>query len=113
MFKISQSDSYKWPVSVEFPVDGGKTEKQSFDGEFKRLSQTRIEEIRKQIEDGGITDRDFAKEVLIGWDGIIDGQGESVPFAEASRNTLLDVPLVSSAIVLAFMNSLAGVRRKN
>jgi len=113
MFVISQSNSYKWPVSVEFPVDGGKTEKQSFDGEFKRLSQTRIEEIRKQIEDGNITDRDFSREVLIGWTGIVDGNKEEVPFTESARDALLDVPLVSSAVVMAFMNSLAGIRRKN
>lgn len=113
MFVISQSNSYKWPIAIEFPVDGGKTEKQTFDGEFKRLSQTRIEEIRKQVEDGQITDRDFSREILIGWAGIVDGQGEAVPFTESARDALLDVQLVSSAVVMAFMNSLAGVRRKN
>lgn len=113
MFVISQTSSYKWPVAVEFPIDGGRVEKQSFDAEFRRLSQTRIEEIRKLIEDGGITDRDFAREVLIGWNGVIDGNGDPVPFSEATRDALLDVPLVSASIIRAFMESLAGARRKN
>lgn len=113
MFIISQSGSYKWPVSVEFPVDGGKSEKQTFDVEFKRLSQTRIEEIRKQVEDGNITDREFSREVMVGWAGVVDGNGDAVPFSESGRDNLLDIPLVSAAVVMAFMNSLAGVRRKN
>ena len=113
MFVISQSGSYKWPVSVEFPVDGGKSEKQTFDVEFKRLSQTRIEEIRKQVDEGGITDREFSREVMVGWSGVVDGSGDTVPFSEAGRDNLLDIPLVSAAVVVAFMNSLAGVRRKN
>lgn len=113
MFVLSQSASYKWPVSVEFPVDGGKVEKQTFDAEFKRLSQSRIEEIRKSVSADELNDRDFAREILIGWAGIVDGSGESVPFSESARDALLDVPLVSSAVVIAYMNSLAGVRRKN
>ena len=36
-FILAQSDSYSWPVTVEFPVDGGRFEKQTFDAEFKRL----------------------------------------------------------------------------
>lgn len=113
MFVLSQSNSYKWPVSVEFPVDGGKFEKQTFDAEFKRMSQTQIEGIRKQIEEGTTTDRDLAREVLVGWSGITDGNGDEVPFSEAARGQLLDVPLVSAAIVMAFITSLSGRKQKN
>ena len=113
MFVISQSSSYKWPVSVEFPVDGGKTEKQTFDGEFKRLSQSRIDEVRKAVTDDLITEREFAKEVLVGWSGIVDSESGEVPFSERARDDLLNVPMVSNAIVMAFMNSLSGVKRKN
>lgn len=113
MFVISQTNSYKWPVTVEFPSDGGKTDKQTFEAEFKRLSQSRIEEIRKLIDSDEITDRDFAREVLVGWSGIVDGTGDQVPFSPSACDQLLDVALVSSAIALAFMQSLSGVRRKN
>ena len=113
MFVISQSSSYKWPVSVEFPVDGGKTEKQTFDGEFKRLSQSRIDEVRKAVTDDLITEREFAKEVLVGWSGIVDSESGEVPFSERARDDLLNVPMVSNAVVMAVMNSLSGVKRKN
>jgi hypothetical protein len=113
MFVISQKSSYTWPVTVEFPVDGGKTERQTFDGEFKRLTQTRINEIRARIEAGETSDGELAREVLIGWEGVNDGNGEPVPFSEGARDRLLDIPLVSSAVVLSWLGSLSGAKRKN
>lgn len=113
MFIISQSTSYTWPVTVEFPTDGGKTERQTFDAEFKRVSQTRINEIRERIEKGDITDPELARDVLVGWNGVHDSSGDSVPFSERARDMLLDVPLVASAVVLAWLGSLTGIKRKN
>ena len=113
MFVISQSTTYTWPVTVEFPANGGKTERQSFDAEFKRVSQTRINEIRERIEKGDITDPELARDVLVGWEGVNDANGDPVPFGERSRDQLLDVPLVASAVVLAWLGSLTGIKRKN
>lgn len=113
MFVISQKQTYTWPVTVEFPVDGGKTDRQTFDAEFKRISQTRINEIRTAIELNQTTDTELAREVLVGWEGVNDANGEAVPFTERSRDQLLDVPLVSSAVIFAWLGSLTGVKRKN
>jgi hypothetical protein len=113
MFVISQKATYTWPVSVDFPVDGGKTDRQTFDAEFKRMSQTRINEIRGLIERNEITDTELASEVLTGWSGVNDGNGDAVPFSEGARNQLLDVPLVASAVVMAWLGSRTGVKRKN
>jgi|SRR4051812_37339681 hypothetical protein len=114
MFKISQSDSYTWPVSVESAISGGKFEKETFDAEFKRVSQTRIQEIIKLVEPTPplISDVDLAKEVLVGWKGVVDANGE-VPYSEAARDTILDKPGTASAIVTAFYASLSGGKRKN
>lgn len=113
MFVILQKSSYTWPVTVEFPVDGGKTDRQTFDAEFKRMTQTRINEIREKIERNETSDTELAREVLTGWDGVNDGNGDAVPFTERSRDQLLDVPLVASAVVLAWLGSLTGAKRKN
>ena len=113
MFVISQKSTYTWPVQVEFPTDGGKTERQTFDAEFKRMTQTRINEIRGQIERNEITDTELAREVLSGWAGVNDGGGDVVPFSEHARDQLLDIPLVAAAVVLAWLGSLTGVKRKN
>lgn len=112
MFKIVQTQTYSWPVSVEFPTDKGRVEKAQFDIEFKRLSQTRLNEIRDSIEKGTTTDIELAREVIMGWDGITDENGP-VPYSESAREQLLDVPLVASAIIMALFSSIAGAKRKN
>lgn len=113
MFSIKKAVSeYSWPVAVHLPVDGGKIEKQTFDATFKRISATRINEIREAIEAGKITDLSLAGEVLIGWTGVTDGE-DVVPFSETNKAALLDIPTVAAAIVRAFFESLSGAPRKN
>jgi hypothetical protein len=124
-FVLKQSDSYSWPVSIKLPADGGKRERQTFDAEFKRLPQSRINEIQdlvqKQIkatEKGEspaveISDLSIADEILVGWDGIVDGDGEPVPYTNASKTMLLDVPMMSGALISAYFESLVEQKRKN
>jgi hypothetical protein len=111
-FILKQSDTYSWPVAVEFPVDGGRFEKQTFDAEFKRLPQDRIEVIRQDVLGDTATDRSVCVEVLVGWKGITDDSGD-VPFSEKARDDLLNIPLVPRAVMTAWMDSLSGAKRKN
>ena len=112
-FKLDQSGTYKWPVTVEVPVDDGRHDKQKFDGEFKRITQSRIREMGQLIETGDLTDVDLVKEVLVGWDGIEDDQGNELKFSQAKLKQLLEVPMVATAIGTAFFDSIAGAKRKN
>jgi hypothetical protein len=124
-FVLKQSDSYTWPVSIKLPANGGKRERQTFDAEFKRLAQSRINEIQREVqlrvkanEKGedtgeGISDQSIADEILVGWDGIIDGDGEPVPFSNAVKAQLLDVPMMAGALVAAYFESLVEQKRKN
>jgi hypothetical protein len=124
-FVLKQSTSYKWPVSVKLPADGGKFEKQTFDAEFKRLPQARINEIQADVQvrikaaernesvDGSISDQSIADELLVGWDGVVDGDGDEVPFSEATKQQLLDIPTVAAAIIVAYFDSLTGTKAKN
>lgn len=112
MFKLIQPTSYTWPVTVELPIDGGRTEKATFDAEFNRLSQSRLEEIRGQIERNEIRDVDLVREVMVGWSGVTDG-ANPVPYSEAARDQLLDIPMVAASIVMSLFQSIAGAKRKN
>jgi hypothetical protein len=105
--------TYKWPVLVEPPQDGGKFGKETFDAEFRRLPQDQLRDIGERIDAGTITDRELLDKVLVGWSGIFDEAGDEVPFSESSAEEILNVALVASSIAGAWLDSLAKGKRKN
>lgn len=109
MFRISQSDSYFWPVTVNVPVSGGVFKKETFEVEFRRISQSRLKEI---LADDSFDRVAFAREVVKGWKGVEDG-GAELPFSDDALDQLLDVPLVAAAIFDAFAQSISGAKSKN
>ena len=76
--------TYKWPVTVEYPSDGGHFEKQSFDVVFKRLGRSKFSEL---VDKGDI---ELLEAVLESWEGIEDEDGKPVPCAR--RRQLYPVP---------------------
>ena len=124
-FVLKQSSSYVWPVTVKLPINGGKFEKQTFDAEFKRLPQTRINKLQVEVQarikssernetaDDSISDQSIAEELLIGWSGVLDEDGDEVPFTESMKQQLLDIPTMATAIVVAYFDSLTGTKTKN
>lgn len=111
-FVVVKTDKYFWPVTIETPVDG-RTDKETFDGQFVRVSQSRIEEIFEQSTNGELKDRDIAAEILVGWKGITDDKREEVPFSITQRDELLDLQGFATAVVKAWFESLQGAKRKN
>ena len=123
-FVLKSSSSYTWPVTFYQPENGTRKE-QSFDAQFKQLPQTRINEIQvlvqkrvKAIQEGeedtsGITDQSIANEVLVGWEGIEDGEGVPVPFSNKTKKQILDIPMLASAIIESYFDSLVVAKAKN
>jgi hypothetical protein len=112
-FILKRDDRFSWPVSFDVPIDGGKFKRETFDAEFRRLSQSRLDEIRELSRTEGVTDPEVAREVLVGWSGIKDDDGEDVPFSESALEQLLDVPMLATAIVAKYFESLQGAKAKN
>jgi hypothetical protein len=112
-FVLKKSNSYKWPVTVDVPVDGGKHERVTFDVEFKDITQSRLQEMAEESAEGNMSDVDIAREVMIGWAGVTDEDGKELPYSITKRDELLDVPLVASAIAGAYLESKQGAKRKN
>jgi hypothetical protein len=124
-FVLKQSDSYSWPVTIKMPADGGKREKQTFTAIFKRLAQSRINEIQQEVQrriklgeagedvQGSISDVSLADEILVGWDDVNDGDGEAVPYSKTTKVQMLEVPMLASAIIEAYFESLVEQKRKN
>jgi len=112
-FILKRDDRFSWPVSFDVPIDGGKFKRETFDAEFCRLSQSRLDEIKKQVRTEEVSDLDIAREVLVGWSGIKDDDCEDVPFSESALEQLLDVPMLATAIVAKYFESLQGAKAKN
>ena len=121
-FVLKQSATYTWPITLVLPIDGGRREKHTFDGEFRRLPQTRINEIirlarlqerGKLADDEELQDQDAAREILVGWSGVTDDDGKDVPFSEAALSQLLEIPTVAGQVVRTWFDSLEVAKRKN
>ena len=120
-FVLKQTASYTWPVPLLIPVDGGRREKHSFDAEFKRLPQSRINEIIKLAralemgrgDDESLDDKSAAREVLIGWTGITDDAGKELPFSESALAELLEIPTIAGQIIRAWFNSMEVAKKGN
>ena len=110
-FVFKKGITYLWPVSFDVPTDGGKFEKKSFDVLFKRIPQSKVKSLLS--EDSPATDNDFCKEVMAGWKGIKDENEQVIEFSADSLAEILEEPGLARAIVIAFMESLAGAKAKN
>jgi len=120
---LKQSATFTWPVSLVLPAEsGGRKEKHTFEGEFRRLPQTRINEIirlAKRIEVGIADDEEVledqaaAREVLCGWSGVIDDDNKEIKFSDTTLNQMLEIPTVASQIVRTWFESLETAKRKN
>lgn len=119
-FVLKQKPTYSWPVPLIIPTDGGRREKFSFDAEFRRLPQSRINEIIKVARamelgrsDEDLDDKSAAAEILADWSGITDDDGKPVPFSQAALEQLLEIPTVAGQIVKAWFASMEVAKKGN
>ena len=121
-FKLSTATSYPWPVAGELAGT-----RYSFTAEFAFLDQERIDyllvssakraALLKRGEDdpdlSGVTARAIAAEVLVGWSGVTDDDGEPIDFTAADADKFLRIQGVAAAITEAWGESLEGAKRGN
>ena len=120
-FTLKIDPSYTWPVPLIIPADGGRKEKHTFDAEFRRLPQSRINEIIKMArdqelgrgDDETLDDKTAAREILIGWTGVMDDSGKEMPFSEAALEQLLEYPTIAGQIITAWFDSMKVAKKGN
>ena len=121
-FVLSKSLTYSWPVVFEMPSDGGRFKKERFTVVFRRLAQSRIDDIlilgqklRRAAQDGTEDTeqllgeaRAMVRELVAGWEGIKehDDDPEDLEFTDANLTSLLEFPKVAEAILNAYGESL-------
>ena len=123
-FILKQSDSYSWPVEFKIPTEGGRYAKQSFTVELRRVPSSEAERMAAEFQaffraaEVGIIDdeirkpADMARDLVVGWDGITDADGDPIKYSAATLNQLLEVHGAASAIMGAWVESLSGARQK-
>jgi len=121
-FKLSSATSYEWKVAGKLA-----NESYSFTAEFAFLDQERIDHLLvasakraallKRGEDDpeleGVNHRTIAAEVLVGWSGVTDDEGEPIDFTAASLDKFLRIQGVAKAVCDAWADSLEGAKRGN
>jgi hypothetical protein len=106
-FVLKKVASYKWPVTVETPIDGGKFQKQTFDAIFKKMSRSEFNNLVEQGDDA------LVDQIVEGWEGITDEDGKEIPFTQKTKKELTDDPYVMRALITAYADSVMGASQKN
>lgn len=109
-FILNARPSYSWPVTFNFPKDGGNYETSTFDVEFKHLKQSQV---KKMLKDPKGTDVSFCKAVIVGWKGVFSKPGVELTFSESALDQVLDETGLAKCIASAFLESLDGAKVKN
>lgn len=103
MFVLAKECTFTWPVSVLVP-GSGRHEAKTFQGRFRVVPARRAAELMGPER----APLPLLREALIGWQGVVDEQGQAVPYSEAARDALLDHPFVLAAVARAYADALSG-----
>ena len=124
MFILKKEATFTHPIVFYTPSDGGTQKEETFDAVFKIIPQSRINEIgvqaqkkKKELDEGimdgtDISDLMIADEILVGWDGITDGENP-IPFTPASKKQLLDIAGLANILVEKYFNEVTKQKTKN
>ncbi len=99
--------TFKWPVTVEEPTDGGTFETSTFDATFKRIGRAEF----SRLTDKG--DVELLKTILTGWEGIDDEASKPIPFSLDAVKEFADDPYWIRAVLKAYTETFDGARTGN
>ena len=124
MFILKKEATFTHPIVFYTPGDGGTQKEETFDAVFKIIPQSRINEIglqaqqkKKELDNGiidgtDISDLLIADEILVGWDGITDGN-DPVPFTKATKKQVLDIAGLANILVTKYFEEVSKQKVKN
>lgn len=123
-FVLEQSPTFNWPIVIRELIDGGRHRTHHFDAIYSRLPESRLEDMRLQYqrvkaavmrdeEIDGLPTRAIAAEILAGWRGITEPDGQEVEFTPGTKAQLLEVPGVADVLVQTYFEAHDKARAKN
>ena len=124
-FILEQTPSFSWPITIRETQDGGRYRTHTFEAVFKRLPQSRMDEIAldyQRIKSYAARDevinelptRAIASEILIGWTGIFEPDNTTqIPYSEDTKAQLLEISTVADVLVTTYIESAEKAKAKN
>jgi hypothetical protein len=86
------------------PTGLDETEEQSFVIEFRQLGTDRLQ----QLMEGNQDDESLLRELIAGWEGVGDEEGNPLPCTQDNLARLAKIPYVRRPIMEAFWQAMAG-----
>lgn len=101
-FKLVVSDTVTVSVQGKLPDAGGKLQAFSYSLTARRMPQSELSATLK-LQD--VSFSEWLAERITGWSGVLDQDGNEVPFTPPNLAVLLDVVGMSSLITTAYLES--------
>lgn len=124
-FQLTRTPTFSWPLSFREPIDGGRYRQHTLTAVFKRVPQSRQEEIHlayqnlkadvsQDVKIHTIPTREIAAEILVGWSDIFEDDGTTqIPYSEEVKAELLEVPGLADVLVQTYIEAIEKAKAKN
>lgn len=102
MFKVQKERLVKnWPAKVSVAVDDGKVETHDITLDLLLLDVEQSDKVLRYFKEN-------VKQVVKGWSGIGDADGEVMTFSDENLDILLGNPVFIKAVVDAYLQANSG-----
>jgi hypothetical protein len=105
-FNLKQKINFEWPV--KFKVPGSKKyDETEVVIKFKYLKQSEVDAL------AAMDYEQFCKEHVIGWSGVVDGEGKEIEFSAENLKEFLQFAGFGKEIFTTYLKVLSGIAEKN
>lgn len=105
MLKLARNPEFTHNVTVRVPVDGGHSE-QTFKARYRVVPWKELTAHESDPEEQ-------ARQVLIGWEGIVDDDENPIPYSDAARDELLSMMFVRLPVLRTYVEAITSAKRGN
>lgn len=124
-FQLTRTPTFSWPVSFREPIDGSRYRQHTLTVVYKRVPQSRLEEIQlayqnlkadvsQDVRIHAIPTRETADEILVGWFDIFEDDGTTqIPYSKEVKAKLLEVPGLADVLVQTYIEAIEKAKAKN
>lgn len=106
-FKLAKSPTFRATVTIETHDEKGRVSKETVTATYRRLNEDQLAELE------GKRNADVCRDVLLGVDGMLDEEGQPVPYEGDNIEALLSIPPATFALSAAFWQASRVGRAKN